>query len=313
MKKCISYIWVILCILFISSNGLAQTETETASNNNEVKETKSVSWDDKDNLDSYYEEVNGHTVDLPVVRQNTGYFNGTALHDILSHYYQAGYGACMQYSTYFDNALPTYAHETTHGLNACIRNKYGSTGTTNAFYLLNGKAVVLREPNVRKARVGGLIPAIFRTLGVTKRFVMYVLGQRSWDDIPLYIFDEWTAYTNGTREAISLLKQKKGVGADAQLGAGALEFFVYATGLGLAIEQNDPSYFQREPKFIPLYKHLSKVLSQEIMSSSYLQVTDSSMKTYWNNFKADPSSVELRNWIKKYCGKEWAGEVLGIN
>ncbi len=118
MKKCIFYIWVIFCILFISSNVVAQTETEIedTSNNNEVKEIKNVSWDDKDNLDSYYEEIKGYTVDLPVVRQQTGYSNETVLHDILSHYYQAGYGACIQYTSDFDNALSTYAHEATHGL-----------------------------------------------------------------------------------------------------------------------------------------------------------------------------------------------------
>ena len=71
-----------------------------------------------------------------------------------------------------------------------------------AFYLLNGKEVVLREPNVRKARVGELIPAIFRNLGVTKRFTMYVLIQGSWDDIPIYIFDKWVAYIHGAKEAI---------------------------------------------------------------------------------------------------------------
>ena len=313
MRLNLSYVWVILCIVFISSKGMAQTEIKNDTNNDEVKVIKNISWNDKDNLDSYYEEVKDYTINLPVVRQNTGYSKGTALHDILSYYYQAGYGACMQYSTYFDSALPTYAHEATHGLNACIRNQYGGTGTVNAFYLLNGKAVVLREPNVRKARVGGLIPAIFRTLGVTKRFIMYVLGQGSWDDIPLYIFDEWVAYTNGAREAISLLKQKKGVGAEVQLGGGALEFLVYGAGLGAAIEQSDPSYFQREVKFIPLFKHLSKITILEIVNSSYWQVTDNEMKRYWNNFKVDPSSLNLRNWIKKYCGNEWAKEVLGIN
>ena len=221
----------------------------------------------------------------------------------------------MAYTNYYSSDPDTYAHEATHGLNACIRNNYNSTGElVNGFYLLEGRAIVVREPHVRKSQVANYIPTVLRNMDGTKRFNTYITGQTSFESNPLYIFDEWSAYTNGALEAISQFKTKNYQTSAILLGGGATEFMMYGTALGLAISEIDPSYFTREPRFIPLYKHLVEKTVIQILQGGvdYPRVVDQSMITYFNKLKTDSSCEKLRNFIRAYMGTGWAKKVLGI-
>lgn len=59
-------------------------------------------------------------------------------------------------NTYKDSDPITWAHESTHGINSAVRNRYGPG--YNAFYIGDGRAVVLPEPNIRKSSVDQFIP-----------------------------------------------------------------------------------------------------------------------------------------------------------
>jgi len=151
---------------------------------------------------------------------------------------------------YRDSRHVTWAHETTHGLNARIRNQnvkvkqiavgagLGLTlsypvpvdgvpfpelrlGRVNACYVLGGKAFVCEEPDLRLSQIAEAVPRSMR--GMSYRLYL-VEQQRYWEDCPLYVFDEWSAYANGLSTAI-----------DANGGDGAfsdvlqmLEFTAYA-------------------------------------------------------------------------------------
>lgn len=97
---------------------------------------------------------------------------------------------------YRDNDKITWAHETTHGINANVRNANFISGKKiNCFYVLNGKALLLEEPNFTLKQVSPTIPQTLRG----DIYNLYMIKQAdNWNDRPLYTFDEWVAYQNGT-------------------------------------------------------------------------------------------------------------------
>ena len=258
-------------------------------------------------------DISEYLIKLPVVR-NTKMGGGSVLDDVVQHYYdENSVSACMGYRNYSDSDSSTYAHEATHGLNACIKNKYSNQGQVYGFYLLNGNAIYVKYPSMSRTKIAGYVPQNLRKANsVSDRFSMYIASTQYGWDTPLYIFDEWTAYSNGAREAIDKVNKGKSTNGFVKLGEGALEFMVYATATGLAIEKNDPSYLQNEPKFLALYKHLATVLNKDIMSSSHNVVVDSEMKQYLERFKTDSSAEAMRTWIKKYCGEQWTRDTFGF-
>ena len=292
-------------------------------------------------INSKVSEIDSYLIDLPKVRDAREAEWGDVLTDIVQHYYDHNQVmACLPYTNYQakDNQSSnesfylnssstagltdplTYAHEATHGLNSCIANKYGMGDSLAGFYLLNGKGIYLSN-KISMSRYSiaesGLIPQTFRNLDETKRYDTYITRQEKelTSKSPLYIFDEWVAYINDASEAINLLENKKSLsGAQGQtsIGAGAVEFTVYSTAVGLALEKQEPSYLKEEPKFLALYKYLADVVAKKIITSSHNQVIDYKVKEYWNNFKTDSSAQDLRSWIIKNFGSDWSKEVFGF-
>lgn len=158
-----------------------------------------------------------------------------SLADIESHMPRGGH----IYTALDDHV--NWSHETTHAVNSAIRNQVG--GGTNAFYCLNDKAFVLREPRVRKSQVCAFVPVELRGSG----WGLYMAGQQEWDDTPLYILDEWSAYLNGAMTHTELLdagaRQGRSYQADV---AKCVEFAGYAKALVAAVDRIDPNYPDRE-------------------------------------------------------------------
>jgi len=60
--------------------------------------------------------------------------------------------------------------------------------------LYDGKALITDEPDFDLRSIAPQIPAQLRG----NIYQLYVVNQaRSWNDRPLYLFDEWSAYQNG--------------------------------------------------------------------------------------------------------------------
>ena len=149
-------------------------------------------------------------------------------------------------STYYDSDRVTHGHETTHGINSYIRNYLNHTGQrVNGFYVLENRAVIMVEPSIRKHQAAEFVPAQLRA----DRFEMYITGQSAWDDTPLYIFDEWTAYSNGTAVAVDLYLAGAWHWGWRDACMGTIEFVVYSTALAMAVERYDPSYFSGYRQF----------------------------------------------------------------
>jgi len=190
---------------------------------------------------------------LPNFEQYTAQRNivnlGKVLSDIEGHM-PAGH-------IYKDNDKITWGHETTHGINSDLRQKFSrieaknnpwslvgtwvddihghkifkSYARINGFYVLEDKAVIIKEPNTTITAAAKLVPGTLRG-GV---YQLYMIHQaQSWDDTPLYVFDEWTAYGNGAAVRLDLeIKERN------ETVKFMLEFNVYAICVAQASQSND--------------------------------------------------------------------------
>ena len=134
---------------------------------------------------------------------------------------------CSSPGTYSDSDLVTTAHETTHGVNSDLRNKYGKP----CFYALNGKVLSLpHELNTTLSQVAASVPEELRG----RVFRLYLIEQQSWwQNQPSYILDELSAYTNGV--ACSRQRQVLDHGETSF----AVEFLGYAAVLVKMTGDND--------------------------------------------------------------------------
>lgn len=229
---------------------------------------------------------------------------GSALTDIVQHL-PLSYG-----NTYADSDLVTYGHETTHGINSHARNNLNRTGRrANAFYCMNDRVALVVEPAIRKSQVAPYIPASLRG----SRFGLYVTGSSSWDDTPLYLWDEWVAYTNGSEVALAL----HGAGLwrygwrDAV--AGTLEFTAYALAVGAAVEALDPNYFQNNPQFRAFLawnaRRAMDLYRRGAVIESFRWATQDNLH---RALRDSPDAEALRAFARRTFGRAWAAEVLGL-
>ena len=229
---------------------------------------------------------------------------GAALTDIIQHL-PASYG-----STYADSDLVTYGHETTHGINAHARNYLNNTGgRANAFYCLTDRVALVVEPGIRKADVAPYVPASLRG----SRFGTYVTGQTAWDDRPLYIWDEWVAYTNGSEVALGLHRAGQWRYGWRDAVAGTVEFTAYALAVGAAVEARDPTYFQSNTQFRAfLAWNARRAMTLFREGAAVESFRMDAQDALYRALRESPDAEPLRAFARRVYGRAWAAEVLGL-
>lgn len=227
---------------------------------------------------------------------------GPLLTDIENHL-PSSYG-----TQYRDQSPSTHAHETTHGINSHIRNYLNKTGRkANGFYVGNNRAVVLIEPNLRKSAAVPFVPNSLRG----SRFNLYLLGMGAWDDTPLYIFDEWVAYTNGALVAVD--QAKRGLWRQGWTDGvyGALEFTAYSFALAMAVAQRDPQYFAKYPQFKAFMAFQAKRAMDAFRAGRNLkEFKYDKQETFSRNLVSGSDSAPMRDFIKKNWGEGFWNEVF---
>lgn len=97
----------------------------------------------------------------------------------------------------FDDKV-TWAHETTHGVNSLLRNKFR---IDNGYYLIRNKAFLIGSPKLTLREIANNIP-------INQRGRIYdlymVKAQQWWNNTPFYMMDECCAYINGTLVGIEV-------------------------------------------------------------------------------------------------------------
>ncbi|TNE51612.1 MAG: hypothetical protein EP343_05830 [Deltaproteobacteria bacterium] len=204
--------------------------------------------------------------------------------------------------------LVTKGHETCHGIHSHLRNNYNNTGKkANAFYLLQGRYIVIEEPPMRKSVVGAFVPSNLRG----SRYNLYIAGSQSWDDRPLYIYDEWVAYVNGAASGVDIAKLGKWTYGWRDAVMGPLEFSVYGIATAMAAEKHASSYFQNYPLFL----HFTAWLVAESMKyyREGAVMTDfkwAKQDTYLQNLQTSAAAKPMRDWCARVFGQKWVDQVI---
>lgn len=143
----------------------------------------------------------------------------------------------------FGNAhgRPTNAHETAHGIHASYRIKHREAGRRiNACYMRDGRVAIIEEPEFLISNID--VPEPLRSY----RYPLYFKSQlKDWNDTPLYVLDEWTAYICGGETAVDDW-YRCGIDTDEDSVSGCLEFSVYAVALYLTAKERAPEYLERD-------------------------------------------------------------------
>lgn len=231
---------------------------------------------------------------------------GKVLGDIESHM-PAGH-------IYKDNDKITWGHETTHGINSNIRNRnqkwevrYKSrflwfsekylvkaAERVNGFYCLEDRAAVIVEPPTTIRAAAAKVPQSLRG-GVYNLYMVQQAG--SWNDTPLYIFDEWVAYTNGSE-----VRKDLGIQTRAETVTYMMEFNVYAMSLAMVVKEKggyDDTQFKA-------------FLMWNIERSVRIYNNEAEATTYLNKLRTSSDAENLRAFARSYFGADWCKEILGF-
>ncbi|MGE0324870.1 MAG: hypothetical protein AB7S68_21285 [Polyangiaceae bacterium] len=205
------------------------------------------------------------------------------------------------------------AHELTHAIGFELRLVATRTDRrATGFYVLGGKAAILREPSFRKAQVAALIPPSLRRY----RYDLYLAGQPGWDDRPLYVWDEWNAYINGATVAIERFQQglqPHTTFAVKDVVLAVLEFTVYAAAVILAATQYEPDYLSREAQsreFFAFNAERAMRVFQSGRSLAPFNYPDT--QAYETTLKAAPEAEPLRATLRSVYGTAWTQAVFGF-
>ena len=242
-------------------------------------------------------------LDYPEQHQDSDASWGWALADIAKHLPKS-YG-----STYWDSDLVTAGHETSHGIHAHLRNNFNNTGqTANAFYVLNDRAALVVEPNIRKSDVNPYVPQSLRD----SRYGTYLQGASSWDDRPLYLWDEWVAYTNGTEVGVAMVDENKWTyGWRDQFGN--LEFTVYGLAVGMAVEALDASYWNSNDQFRAFMKWQTERAMDLFQRSRTMTAFEwDKVDDYYAKMQTSADAEDLRKFARRAYGDAWAQQVMGF-
>ena len=191
---------------------------------------------------------------------------------------------------YRDADRITWTHEGTHGINSLLRNRYGCP----AFYVLKNRAVLMQEPTTTLAMPWSAVAAKVPPSLRGEVYGLYLIQMQSyWNSQPTYVFDEWVAYTNGAEA-----RQALGIRDRAETVRYMLEFCVYAACVPQAAGSDDPQmrafYKWQVERAVALYRASG-------VKSNYL-----------DRLRTEPDAALLREYLRGYCGPQWAQRVLRL-
>lgn len=242
----------------------------------------------------------------PAQNGRTGTGWGTALTDIVQHCPDS------QVDYYWVSGdLVASGHEISHGIHAYLRNNYNNTGgPANGFYVLDDRAVIVAEPDIRKSDAIPFIPSSLRGY----RYDLYIAGQVEWDDTPLYVWDEWNAYLNGTSVAVALAQNGQWNDGQQDICAGPMEFVIYSLGIAMATADGDPSYFAGNQQFREfLAWQLDRSLDLFRTCQTFGEFGSwPSVDALYAGLRTGSAGAPMREFLAQTYGEAWTEEILDL-
>lgn len=226
---------------------------------------------------------------------------GEVLIDIESHI-----AAGHQYSE--PSNLVTWAHETTHGINAYLRNRHKDAAFVNAFYCLENRYKVFYEPRTTLSDVARRIPLGLRG----PSYQLYLEQQvKWWNEKPLYVMDEWISYSNGSECAYELREEE----FYFEL-LQAQNFSIYSIYLLMSVRERDPKYDMGELVVFTKW-NIERVMSlQKPLKAGILRVLIldplARNRDYMEKVRTLPEADSMRRFSREVFGEKWCKRVLGF-
>lgn len=224
---------------------------------------------------------------------------GNALTDIENHLPE-------KFGTYYrDSDKITWGHETTHGIHSHLNMTYRKSNEYG-LYVGNNKAIMLPQPHVRISDIAEYVPNSMRK----SRYQLYLVNQtESWNAEPIYLFDEWVAYVNGSEVGVELsLKGEKRNKSDYCLSN--LEFTIYAFYVCIATQELDPKYDTTQ---LFAFTAWNAERAMKLYHQGYeFDHFNWDNHEYLKHLQNSPDAAKLRSWVIKTYGKKWAKDVLGF-
>lgn len=185
-----------------------------------------------------------------------------------------------------DDDKVNWVHEGTHGLASYLRNQYHRSG----FYCLQNRAILMLEPSTTLDKVASAVPTSLRGRG----YNLYLIhAQRDWQNQPTYVFDEWSAFTNGSEA-----RNKRRTPNRTDTLQSMVEFIPYAICVLKASQTTDPQI--RE--FVRW--QIERALT--IYNESGIRVET------LNRFRKAPDAEHLRQFTRSCFGADWTRTKLGF-
>lgn len=242
---------------------------------------------------------------FPAQQQRSSPAWGPVLMDIVNHL-PSSYG-----DTYWDLDRITWAHGTTHGIHSYLRQSFNDSGrTANAFYVGDDHAIILPEPALRKSQVADFVPEPLRG----PNFDREIVGATNWDDRPLYIFDEWVAYTNGGATGVDMAEHGLWTGGYREAVFEPLEFTVYALATAMAIEAIDPRYFEEQPQFKEFLAFQTlRALRVFFVGRELDDFSCSCAEQYLDELRNNAGAEPVRDFVGRFFGPQFLIQAMFNN
>ena len=232
---------------------------------------------------------------------------------------------------YKDENKITWAHQVTHGINAAIRNKVYTKEPFNCFYVLQDRSIFIKEPPLTIKEIAKEIPEKLRG----PSFNLYFIEQNDkWNDRPLYLMDEWIAFTNGAEVG----KELNFEGWYFEL-LQAHNFNLYCMYMAMILERDVSNY--RDANFKKFLRwNIERVFMISIpsdrdeidrarqtktvsfsnkhfcphcrMEGTGEKVDLKRSKDYIELIRSLPEAEKLRSFAKDYFGEDWCKRVYGF-
>lgn len=201
----------------------------------------------------------------------------------------------------------TWAHESTHAIHAHLNNTIGNPDHY-CLYTGGNKAVKIKHPKFTITEVAPLIPKSMRKT----RYELYLIDQakRSWNTVPLYLWDEWVAYCNGAEVSVELINKGTYNPPHNDSCWGVLEFSVYATYTAIAQKKLDPNY---DNKQMMEFLAFNLERSMEIYKAGQkLELLNWDRDVYLNHLQTSNDAAEFRKFLIDNYGEGWTQKVFNF-
>lgn len=204
----------------------------------------------------------------------------------------------------------TNAHEATHNINSYLNSIYGEYQKKYCFYVGGNKVAVITQPKLKISQIADIIPEIHRK----SQYQLYLINQaKSWNDYPLYLMDEWVAYTNGAKTSVELIEKgllKKAEANSTDEIYSVLQFNVYSLYVCMAAQKYDPNYdFKQLLEFVAWNCRNSMKVYHEGVQYKYFNWDNDE---YLIELQTGIKSKDLRDFVIATYGEKWAKEVFNF-